>query len=384
MDPMYFRLYLRSILITDGIGIAILLVLHYASHAKILRRRTEDRLYSMLVTGVLLGCVMDAFSYAIDGIVFPCARVLNYVANTYIFTANVLLPFFLLVYIDLCLYNDKSRIRKHYKPQIILLGILFAANVVNFFTPVSFYITEGNSYERGPLFPVYYAAIVFYCVTSIVLLKRYEKENGARTFFNFNMYVIPVVVGAGLQFLFYRLSLAWLASAIGMVGVYMMQQNEMAYIDPLVDTYNRQYMDHLLSAWISRNNSFSGVMLDIDNFKQVNDRIGHSEGDKALKKVTEILKRAGHDREWVFRFAGDEFIVLKKSGTPEELEAYMDEVNRRLKDCCSEGDSYRLTLSYGISSFDGGTIDDFLGKMDEKMYRMKERHHKEFASEVQI
>ena len=251
---------------------------------------------------------------------------------------------------------------------------MLAANIVNFFVPIVYDISPLNVYERRPFTYAYYAVIVYYCLTDIVLLRRFEKEYGARTFLNFWVYLIPVIVGTGLQFLFYGLSLAWMASAIGLAGLFMMQQNEIAYVDPLVRTYNRQYLDNILSAWISRGRGFAGVMIDIDDFKRINDSFGHSEGDRALKAVADILKRACKEREWVYRFAGDEFIVLKLAAEPGDMEAYMAEANRLLADHRGE-EPYQLSLSYGVSTFAGGDVDAFMKEMDRNMYQMKARHH---------
>ena len=190
------------------------------------------------------------------------------------------------------------------------------------------------------------------------------------------MFLIPILIGAGTQFAFYGLSLAWLSSAIGIVGLYMMQQNEMAFTDPLVDTYNRLYMDHILSAWMVRNRSFVGAMLDIDRFKEINDRYGHSEGDNALKTVTDILKRSRAAHEWVFRFAGDEFIVLKMTKSPDGLSDYLAEVDRRVEARNRDRNLYPLSLSYGVSFFDSVDIDSFMKEMDNRMYEMKAKHHR--------
>ena len=92
---------LRSIYTSNCIGIFILLLLLYISRSRILRRRTEDRLFLFLVLGVLLGCIMEMLSYTIDGKLFPGARALNYAANTYLFSFNMLLPFCVVVYVDL-------------------------------------------------------------------------------------------------------------------------------------------------------------------------------------------------------------------------------------------------------------------------------------------
>ena len=368
---------LRSIYIANGTGIFILLMLQYASRTKINRNRLEDKVYSLLVWGVMLGCFMEAFSYALDGKVFPGARILNYAANTYLYSVNLLMPFSVLVYVDLGLYGDVNRIWKHYKPQIIIGVLMFLLNIVNYFIPVSYYITPENVYERRPLSYVYYVVILYYCLTGLFVSQRYEKENGAKAFFNFKMFLLPILAGAGLQFLFYGLSLAWLSAAIGLVGLHMMQQNELAYTDSLVDTYNRQYLNHIISAWISRKRGFAGVMLDVDHFKSINDRFGHSEGDNALKTVTALLKQARLDNEWVFRFAGDEFIVLKLTDEKDGLTAYMEEVNKRLAAYNQGNPPYPLEVSYGMSYFEQGNVDSFMKKMDQRMYEMKEKHHRQ-------
>lgn len=372
---------LQSIYISNGVGIFILLMLRYTSRTKIHQRKTEDKIYAFMIFGVMLACFMEAFSYSIDGVVFPGSRFLNYVANTYLFSVNLLLPFCLLVYIELSLYEDYSRIWRCYKPQIIIAVLMFGVNIVNFFVPISYYITPENVYERRPLSYVYYFVILYYCLSALILTKRYEREYGSRVFFSVGMFLFPILVGAGLQFMFYGLSLAWLSAAIGLVGLYMMQQNELAYIDPLVDTYNRQYLNQLLSGWTARRLSFAGVMLDIDSFKSINDNYGHSEGDRALRRVTDILKKARREKEWVFRFAGDEFIVLELTDNPKRLSAYMERVENAVKAYNQSGPLYPLSLSYGMSFFETGDIDDFMKEMDSRMYEMKALHHASLSAE---
>ena len=367
---------LRSIFVANGIGIFLLGMLLYASRARILRHRTEDKIYTYMVIGVMAGCFMEAASYALDGRVFPGSRILNYIANTYLFSVNILLPFCVMVYVDLDLYDNTDRILKCYRPQIIIGCIMLSMTVLTLFVPISYYISEQNVYERRPFGYVYYFVILYFCLTSYFTTKRYEKENGARTFFNVNVFLIPILIGAALQFMFYGLSLAWISSAIGLVGLFMMQQNEMAYIDALVDTYNRQYLNHILSAWISRGHSISGIMLDIDHFKYINDQFGHSEGDNALRMVTAILKSSRKNNELVFRFAGDEFIILKRTAAAEELESYMERVNAQLGAYNSGIHPYQINMSYGIGTIENGDIDAFMKQMDAKMYEMKESHHR--------
>jgi len=366
---------LRSVYVANGTGIFILIILLFVSHAKILRDREEDRLYSIMCYGVIIGCFCEAFSYTIDGHVFAGSRILNYIANTYLYSFNLLLPLVVIFYVDLGLYEKRSRLWQKYKTQIIVGIAMVSLNIVNFFVPIIYYIDENNVYSRRPLSYLFYVAIIYYFVTAWLLERKYEKENGTRSFFNINTFLIPILSGVGLQFMFYGLSLAWLSSAVGLTGLYMMQQNEMAYIDPLVGTYNRQYLNHVLSSWTRRGSEFTGIMFDIDRFKQINDTCGHSEGDRALKTVTDILKNSRTDNEWVFRFAGDEFIVLKQTAEEDGMKYYLDEVRKRLDDYNSRTDSYKLSLSYGISYFHDTDLDAFMKEMDSRMYEMKKIHH---------
>ena len=368
---------LRSIIITNAISVALMLILRFIARTKITRDRPEDKIFVFIIYGVILGSVMEALSYAVDGKIFSGARVLNYAVNTVIYSANMLLPFFLLVYVDLSLYGQKDRIWKYYKPHIIIGAVMVALNVVNYFVPITYVITADNVYERRIFGYFYYVVIVFYFLSTFFLLQKYKKRNGAKAFINFWIFLIPVLIGTGIQSLQYGLSLAWVSSAIGLVGFFMMQQNELAYIDPLVGIYNRQYMDHILSSWISRNRTFVGVMIDIDRFKDINDNFGHSEGDHALKQLTSILKKSCNDGELLFRFAGDEFIVLKLASEPDGLTDFIEKVHRRLALFNIKDYPYKFSLSYGCAYFDGGDIDLFLKEMDERMYQMKETHHDE-------
>ena len=371
---------LTAIYVCNGIGIVILLMLWYTSRAKIIRRRTEDKVYAFLVFGVMIACFMEALSYTIDGKLFPAARVLNYIANIYLYSVNLLLPFSVLVYVDLGLYGDPRRIWKKYKPQIIIGIFMFAMNILNFFVPVSYVITAQNVYERRPFSYVYYFVILYYCISAIVLTRRYQKENGAKVFFNINMFLMPILIGAGLQFLFYGLSLAWLSAAVGLVGLFMMQQNEMSYVDTLTETYNRQYMNLILSTWTRRGLQFVGAMLDMDDFKKINDSFGHTEGDNALKTFADILKGSRKNHELIFRFAGDEFVILKLVSYSDDLSSFLKEMNNQIELYNISNHPYRLGVSYGTCRFEHESIDSFMAELDSRMYAMKAFHHSDERS----
>lgn len=369
---------LRSIYISNGIGIVLLIVLAYVSRTKVQRRHAEDKLYTLMIFGVMLACCMEAVSYAIDGKLFPGARIINYIANTYLFSVNLFMPLCVLIYMDLGLYGDKSRIWREYKIHIIIWLVMFGVTIFNFFVPVSYYITPENVYERRPVSYVYYVFIAYYIISAIAMTHRYEREYGTRSFFSIELFLVPILIGTTLQFVFYGLSLAWLSSAVGLVGLYMMQQNETAYLDPLTELYNRQYMNNIVAYWKRKGYRFSGIMVDMDRFKRINDTYGHSEGDDALVNVAGLLKSVFGKGSFVFRFAGDEFIILIRTDDESMLKRKEAELEKAVRIYNRDSNKpYAIGLSYGHGSYDNtdGDIDKLMKKMDENMYEMKKRHH---------
>ncbi|MBQ3921576.1 MAG: GGDEF domain-containing protein [Firmicutes bacterium] len=369
---------LRSVLIANGTGLFLMIMLLIVSRAKIQRRGLEDRVFMIMVIGVMIACFMEAFSYCIDGRLFAGARAINLAANTYLFAVNSLLSFSILIYFDLSLYGDPARIKKVYKTQIIVATVMFLITILNIFVPIVFRISEANRYSRLPFSYAYLLVIAYFTYCSWRTTNRYEKENGVKAFLKVEMFLIPVIIGAAVQFSFYGLSLGWLASAVGLVCLYMMQQNETAYIDPVTDIYNRQYMSYLISSWVRTNCSIAGMMIDIDDFKKINDQFGHAEGDAIIRELAARLTNAGTDNEMVFRFAGDEFIVLKKAKTREALEPYIERMLAEIDQLNRTSDkAYHLAVSYGTSLYDpqDSNLDKFMKDMDDRMYAMKSSHH---------
>ena len=122
------------------------------------------------------------------------------------------------------------------------------------------------------------------------------------------------------------------------------------------------------------------MMIDVDHFKSINDNYGHSEGDKALKALAGILRKARKDNERVFRFAGDEFIVMKLTDDVNGLDRFMNDVKEGLETYNKENSlPYKLTISYGLSHFDPhkSSVNAFMKEMDDNMYRMKSKHHQD-------
>jgi diguanylate cyclase (GGDEF)-like protein len=154
-------------------------------------------------------------------------------------------------------------------------------------------------------------------------------------------------------------------------------------IDSLTGVYNRQFLDRQLPVEIERAMR-SGVMLsmlviDVDDFKRINDELGHKKGDEALVAITEIIRRNLRKVDMPFRYGGEEIVILLP-GTPEFEALHTAERLRRVisqyrgfKDAF--GKVRDLSVSVGVSVYPdtARTGEQLFSQADEAMYRAKQR-----------
>ncbi len=125
--------------------------------------------------------------------------------------------------------------------------------------------------------------------------------------------------------------------------------------------------------------TFQVVMLDLDEFKNVNDSCGHKAGDKMLREVAGIIQKQLREYDFLARYAGDEFVAFVQ-----ELEGVqVEELTARIESAVSQfalpvgGNRHaRVGISIGTATFgtDGDTLDQLLMAADDQMYRMKSNH----------
>lgn len=143
--------------------------------------------------------------------------------------------------------------------------------------------------------------------------------------------------------------------------------------DSLTGMYNRRTFDRVITRLLGRQNeTFTLVLCDVDHFKQVNDNLGHQEGDELLRRIGAYIEDTVREMDFTFRIGGDEFAVLLPGcGTESAQEATERIGDFRFED---EALEYPVTLTMGASSFpeDGQTLETLYQRADERLYREKD------------
>ncbi len=118
------------------------------------------------------------------------------------------------------------------------------------------------------------------------------------------------------------------------------------------------------------NRSFAALLLDLDELKTINDRFGHLAGNRALKRLSEVMKEQCRSTDLAARYGGDEFAVLLVDGDPGMARQIASRIESALSNRREEP---RLSVSIGISIFpdDGRTVQDLLEAADRELYQRK-------------
>ena len=122
---------------------------------------------------------------------------------------------------------------------------------------------------------------------------------------------------------------------------------------------------------------------DLNNLKAINDSFGHQEGDSAIARTAEALKRTFRNSDILGRLGGDEFCVLAFEASSQHEQAILERLNESLRKANEGRTRYSLSLSVGLARFDSRkpvSLEDLMAQADRAMYEQKRRHSARSAS----
>ncbi|MEG2429985.1 MAG: GGDEF domain-containing protein, partial [Oscillospiraceae bacterium] len=150
--------------------------------------------------------------------------------------------------------------------------------------------------------------------------------------------------------------------------------------DGLTGVYNRETAENMITEHLKDNttkmNISAFMILDVDYFKGVNDKLGHSAGDKLLKKITDTVKTVFKKDDIIGRIGGDEFIIFVENANNEKTIMIKARNLIKMLSYCHEenGEKIMVSISMGItfSSLEGSTYKDLYENADKALYKAKE------------
>lgn len=366
---------LAEIYIADLLGIFLMINVFLGGSWKLQKKQKEDKILLGMLFTIFVSCIADAVTFTVDGIPGNSFRNISYTANFILFLGNLFIGPLWLMMILKHIGGRIPRVQWWVITVVSSFGLLVLLS--NFFVPTLFYVDAMNRYSRGELFWINNVIEALFMVDSVIYYLWARFRNGGLKFFPVMQFFLPVFVCVAVQNAWYGISTIWVGIAVGVTGMILALQNENIFIDKLTGLFNRYYLDKIVEE-MSKRRGFVMMMLDLNDFKRINDTYGHSRGDEALVSMAEILRDSKGAYGTAIRYAGDEFVMLINSDQPGIAERYENCIRKNLELYNERSyKKYRLSVSIGSGYFNlrNNSVDDILEIIDKRMYEDKKRYY---------
>ena len=314
--------------------------------------------------------LLEVVTLVVDGKP-PEYRGLNIAANYLGFGLSPAVPLCFVYVLD-----KKSAVRRKLRAASCCEAVylLFLALSIPF--GAVFSVSAENVYARGPWFFVYvilYAASILYLAVSTVLTaSRFQNRSKALVY----PLVFFLLAETTIQVVLPDLHVTWLCVTLLSVLYFIYCSEMWNQLDALTGLLNQ-------NSYLNRTMELHGksgvlVVFDVDDFKQVNDRYGHVQGDACLAEIADCIRRAYASCGYCYRIGGDEFCVLLKNA---EQEAACAQEFVRLMEVRRETVGFLPGVSFGAAPFSGEDIAAAKECADHRMYHFKKEQKERARAE---
>lgn len=313
------------------------------------------------------------------------SRTLAMTGNLVIFAMDPFIGYLIVRYVDSWIDSASKKLNFITKIYLVVSVLNFVLVMFShMFSLGMFYTFETGQYARGSLYAVRAAIVAFgYIFMEFYIIYRNRKYKNEYSMILWIFPILTVCLGFA-QLAIKDLALEYTGMILYVLVLYMHIQGRELNVDFLTGAVNRRKFDADLMKRIENSDvkGFSGIMIDIDHFKAINDNYGHQAGDAALEAVSALVYGNFRKTDVISRYGGDEFCVLTDIENEELLDIAIERLRKGMKDFNAlKKFPFEIELSLGYAIYDKNldrSPHAFLKRLDNKMYKEKEAHHSSY------
>ena len=349
-------------------------------------RQEKQLKYDYTLIAFILYFISDAIWSGVDSGVFP----VNYFSVMFTAISNfIIMTFITYTWLNYVMAVEQIPNRNSRKVRVLLASPFVLSLIVLIVT----YCVDPNllideELKNTKMFDAFMVVIPYIYIIAVIVytIKKARTEKNPiekKKHIYIGLFPIMVVIGGLLQMVCMpSLPIFCFASTLLMLIFYIKSIDTQISKDPLTNLNNRGQ----LARYVAQGNNLiiDGratfvVMMDVNDFKQVNDTYGHAEGDAALVIIAQALMHAVKSRTmplFLGRYGGDEFVMIAHPVKEEELKELIEAVRENITArCVNEKKPYRLTVGVGYDELCGGqdTFQKCMKRADDNLYQDKER-----------
>ena len=361
----------------DLLFLFILLIIAYQSANNVNQQMTRVLLRNTAY-GIIVALTLDALWVLLDGRLFPGAISLNLLLNAVFLTSGSIIACEWYLYVLETLGHQITTALT----GIVMIPALADAllTISSMWTGLVFTVNDQNIYIRGELFWLHtFLSVGMMMVSLLHILIRFATDRSAnsrvvcRKLLRF--YIVPVG-GTLLTLPYTGMPGTWTCSAFSIILIYLDDQDNEIVRDSLTGLNNRKLLPAVFADYtrqVSKDVKLYVFLLDLNNFKKINDTFGHPTGDKALMQAADIFRHSVDGlHAMIARVGGDEFMILGllPVGTADSLKQRLLDNFKTFNDV--EMPPYQLDVSIGYCIYkDGQSLEEVMQEADEKLYSHK-------------
>lgn len=341
------------------------------------KKTLQYRLFSLLVGVNIFLLVFDILG-RFDGNLGTIYPFINHFGNFVLFMVMPILPCVWFLYVHHQIYRDERKTVKLIIPLALINLINFVILIMSQFKNYYYYIDSDNIYHRGPFYFIVAIIMSALLLTIVLLVVLNRRRLSRKQYIALLIFPFFPFISILLQTYVYGLSLQVNSTAISIIMIFLNIQKDQIYTDYLTGLGNRKRLDDYFRrqiVYVSKERKLAAIMLDVDNFKIINDTYGHKTGDLVLQDTAKILNLSVLDKHAIAtRYGGDEFCIIINDCNEEKLKNIVNAIQNNVVNFNQSNDyPYVLSLSMGYSTFEDPAIEmkSFFEKIDQLMYQNK-------------
>ncbi len=347
--------------------------------------KTERRVFIVTVILEVLEIVSYNAEFYFSELSTPSMWRVFFSVVGYIVRPALVYPF---IYLLRC--ETKLKGNKWFFLDLIPLAFVFVIQMFAFGTDWVFSYDAGNHFHRGPLGYVSMIVTILYLAEAsfnVILAKVLDHKVGVSLIVLVLGYVIFAMVFESI----YDIRSLGISAAVFSIVYFMfaLQTNHLdaatrelkalSETDSLSQLSNRYYGEKMIDEALANKKAGLFAIVDLDDFKSINDTYGHMAGDEAIMKVAKVLKENLRKDDVIMRLGGDEFAVYSTHVRgKEDAESSVQALFKLVNEIQLEGVGNKFTIraSVGVSYYDGvsdSSFDTLYHEADKKLYEAKDK-----------